>query len=171
VNALQPNVIPKEFIPAIDKGLQEAMLGGIQAGYPAVDIEATLVDGSYSDTDSTEVAYKIAASMAFKDGARQAGPVILEPIMACEIVCPEEYMGGVIGDLNSRRGKIISMAPRLKMQVIKAEVPLATMFGYSTALRSSSQGRATFTMEPSHYEPVPPAIDREIKIRAGVIIA
>jgi elongation factor G len=171
VNALGPNVIPKEFIPAIDKGLQEAMLGGIQTGYPAVDIEATLVDGSFSDTDSTEVAYKIAASMAFKDGARNANPVILEPIMTCEIVCPEDYMGGVIGDLNARRGKIISMSPRHNLQVIKAEVPLATMFGYSTALRSQSQGRATFSMEPSHYDPVPPQIDREIKIRAGVILA
>jgi elongation factor G len=169
VNKLPPAAIPKEFIPAIDKGIQESMLGGIIAGYPAADIRATLLDGSFNETDSTEVAYKIAASMAFKDAARAANPAILEPIMSCEIVCPEEYMGGVIGDLNSRRGKIISMNTRLGLQVIKAEVPLSTMFGYSTALRSSSQGRATFTMEFSNYEPVPPQIAEEIKLRAGVI--
>ena len=121
------------------------------------------------DVDSTEVAYKIAASMAFKDAARAATPLILEPVMSCEIVCPEDYMGGVIGDLNSRRGKILNMTSRHGLQVIKAEVPLSTMFGYSTAVRSSSQGRATFTMEFSSYEPVPPQLAEEIKIRAGVI--
>jgi elongation factor G len=132
-------------------------------------VKATLVDGSYHDVDSSEVAYKIAASMAFKDAALKAEPLILEPIMSCEVVCPDEYMGGVIGDLSGRRGKILSMSPRHGMQVIKAEVPLATMFGYSTALRSASQGRATYSMEPSHYEPVPPNLAEEIKIRAGVL--
>jgi elongation factor G len=171
VNKLPAGVIPKEFIPAIDKGIQESMLGGIIAGYPAADIRATLLGGSFSETDSTEVAYKIAASMAFKDAARAGQPVILEPLMSCEIVCPEEYMGGVIGDLNSRRGKILNMTTRHGQQVIKAEVPLSTMFGYSTALRSSSQGRATFTMEFSSYEPVPPQLAEEIKIRAGVVSA
>jgi elongation factor G len=169
VNKLAAGVIPKEFIPAIDKGIQESMLGGIIAGYPAVDIRATLLGGSFSETDSTEVAYKIAASMAFKDAARAAQPLILEPHMSCEIVCPEDYMGGVIGDLNSRRGKILNMTSRHGLQVIKAEVPLSTMFGYSTAVRSSSQGRATFTMEFASYEPVPPQLAEEIKIRAGVV--
>jgi len=170
VNALRAGAIPKEFIPAIDKGIQEAMLGGIVAGYPVMDIKATLLDGSFHDVDSTEVAFKIAASMAFKEAAHKAIPLIMEPIMSAEITCPEDYMGGVIGDLNSRRGKILNMTSRHALQVIKAEVPLATMFGYSTALRSSSQGRATYTMEFAHYEPVPPNIADEIKIRAGIIV-
>jgi elongation factor G len=169
VNALKGAVIPKEFIPAIKKGIEEAMLGGIITGYPAVDIKATLLDGSFHDVDSTEVAYKIAASMAFKDATRRATPLILEPMMSCEVVCPEDYMGNVIGDLNARRGKILDMSPRHGLQVIKAEVPLATMFGYSTALRSQSQGRATYTMEFSKYEPVPDNIANELKARAGVV--
>jgi elongation factor G len=170
VNSIKAGVIPREFIPAIEKGLQEAMLGGVLAGYPAVDIQATLVDGSFHEVDSSEIAYKIASSMAFKDATSRAEPIILEPVMSCEVVCPEDYMGGVIGDLNARRGKILNMTARHGLQVIKAEVPLATMFGYSTALRSSSQGRATYTMEFSQYDPVPPAIAYEIKVRAGVII-
>ncbi len=170
VNSVRAGAIPKEFIPAIDKGIQEAMLGGIVAGYPVSGIKATLLDGSFHDVDSTEIAFKIAASMAFREAALNAEPLILEPLMSCEISCPEDYMGGVIGDLNSRRGKIINMSMRHGLQVIKAEVPLATMFGYSTALRSSSQGRATYTMEFSHYEPVPPNISEEIKIKSGVII-
>ncbi len=170
VNEIQGGVIPKEYIPAIEKGLSEAMLGGITVGYPAVDIRAILLNGSFHDVDSSEIAYKIAASMAFREATQQGKPTILEPIMACEILCPEEYMGGVIGDLNSRRGKILNMSMRQNLQVIKAEAPLATMFGYSTALRSSSQGRATFSMEFHHYEPVPANIEEEIKIRAGVII-
>ena len=170
VNSLKADVIPKEFIPAIDKGIQEAMLGGVIAGYPATDIKATLLDGSFHEVDSSEVAFKIAASMAFREAALGAKPQILEPVMSCEIVCPDDYMGGVIGDLNSRRGKIINMTVRHGLQVIKAEVPLATMFGYSTALRSSSQGRATYSMEFAHYESVPPQIEQEIKIKAGVII-
>lgn len=169
VNSARAGAIPKEFIPAVEKGIQEAMLGGIIAGYPATDIEATLRDGSFHDVDSTEIAFKIAASMAFKEASHKAQPVILEPVMACEVVCPEAYMGGVMGDLSSRRGKIMNMATRHGVQVIKAEVPLATMFGYSTALRSSSQGRATYTMSFSHYEAVPHQVGEEIKIRSGVI--
>jgi elongation factor G len=170
INQLAPGQIPKEYIPAIDKGIHESMLGGIVAGYPAADMVATLVDASFSETDSSEVAFKIAASMAYKDATLKAGPVILEPVMSCEVTCPDEYMGGVIGDLNARRGKILSMGPKHGLQIIKAETPLATMFGYSTAVRSSSQGRATFTMEFSHYEPVPPNIAQEILTRAGVIL-
>jgi elongation factor G len=169
VNSLREGAIPKEFVPAIDKGIQESMLGGVIAGYPLVDIKATLLDGSFHETDSTEVAFKIAASMAFKDAALKATPVILEPMMSCEVVCPDDYMGGVIGDLNSRRGRILNISPRHGMQVIKAEVPLAMMVGYSTALRSSSQGRATYAMEFGHYEPVPSHVSDEIKTRAGVI--
>ncbi|MGK5082802.1 elongation factor G [Bdellovibrionota bacterium FG-1] len=169
INKLASGVIPKEFIAAIDKGIKESMLGGIIAGYPATDLRATLWDGSFNETDSTEVAYKIAASMAFKDAARAARPVILEPVMLCEVVCPDDYMGGVIGDLNSRRGKILNMTSRHGLQIIKAEVPLSTMFGYSTAVRSSSQGRATFTMEFASYEPVTSQVAEEIKLRAGVI--
>ena len=170
VNSVRAGAIPKEFIPAVEKGLYESMLGGVLVGYPATDIKATLLDGSFHDVDSSEVAFKIAASMAFRDAALAAKPQILEPIMSCEIICPEDYMGGVIGDLNSRRGKIINMTVRHGLQVIKAEVPLATMFGYSTALRSSSQGRATYSMEFAHYEPVPPQIEHEIKVKAGIII-
>ena len=171
VNALpSADRIPKQFIPAIEKGLQETMLGGIMAGYPAVDIEARLLDGSSHDTDSTEVAFKVASAMAFREATQKGDPQILEPIMSAEIVSPDEYVGGVIGDLNSRRGKIHNMSIRHGLQVIKAEVPLATMFGYSTAIRSSSQGRATFTLTFSHYEPVPPAMAEEIKIKSGVVI-
>ena len=169
VNQIRAGAIPREFIPAVDKGIQEAMLGGIVAGYPAIDIQATLLDGSFHDVDSTEIAFKIAASMAFKEAARRGTPVFLEPVMACEVVCPEEYMGGVIGDLNGRRGKILNMTVRHGMQVIDAEVPLATMFGYSTALRSASQGRAVYTMSFSRYEPVPSHIGEEIKTRLGII--
>lgn len=173
VNALTSEAlkaIPKEYILAIEKSLTEVMLGGIITGYPAVDISVKLIDSSFRENESTEVAYKIAASMAFKEGTLKADPLILEPIMSSEITCPEDYMGGVIGDLNSRRGKILNMTTRQGLQVIKAEVPLATMFGYSTALRSSSQGRASYSMEFSHYEPVPPQIAHEIKIKAGVIV-
>ncbi len=169
-NEIPAGRIPKEFYPAIEQGLRESALGGIQVGYPAVDIQATLLDGSYNEMESTEVAYKIAASMAYREATRNAQPVILEPVMAAEILCPEAYMGGVIGDLNSRRGKILSMSAKHDLQAIKAEVPLGTMFGYSTALRSSSQGRATFSMEFSHYEPVPSQMAHDLKVRAGVII-
>jgi elongation factor G len=161
---------PKNYVAAIETGLREAFLGGIQVGYPAIDIRATLVSGTFIEGESTEVAYKIASTLAFKDACSRARPIILEPIMACEVTSPDDYMGGVIGDLNARRGKIHSMAPKHGVQVIKAEVPLAEMFGYSTALRSQSQGRATYTMVLSGYHEVPPAIDEDIKVRAGVLI-
>lgn len=169
VNKLAPGVIPKEFIPAIEKGLSESMLGGIEVGYPVMDVKATLVAASFNENESNDLAFKIAAAQAFKEGTLKAAPVLLEPMMKIEILSPEEYMGGVIGDLNSRRGKIISMGARNNLQVIDAEAPLSGMFGYSTAVRSASQGRATFTMSFSHYEPVPPAVAHDIKVKAGVI--
>jgi elongation factor G len=171
VSKIDPVKIPKEFIAAIEKGVKESMLGGIVAGYPAADIRATLLDGSYNELEASEMAYKIAASTAYREAAKLAGPVILEPVMSCEVICPEDYMGGVIGDLNSRRGKILNMGMRHGLQVIKAEVPLATMFGYSTALRSSSQGRATYSMEFSRYETVPASVAQDVLIRAGAIPA
>lgn len=161
-NAIAGGTIPKEFIPPIDKGIQEAATSGLLGGYPVVDFKVRLVDGSFHDVDSSEMAFKIAGSMAFKEACKSAGPVLLEPIMSCEVVCPDNYMGDIIGDLNARRGKILSMTPRGNVQAIKAEVPLAQMFGYSTELRSKSQGRATYTMEPSHYEPVPPNLAEKI---------
>jgi elongation factor G len=168
-NKLKDGTIPKQFIPAIETGLKEAMSGGVLAGYPAMDIEATLLDASYHDTDSSEIAFKVAALMAFKDAAAKANPTILEPIMACEVVSPQEYMGSVIGDINARGGKIQGMTARGDLQVISAEVPLSRMFGYSTVLRSSSQGRATFTMQFAHYSPVTGAILEEIKQKAGIM--
>ncbi len=155
-------VIPKEFIPAIEKGIKEALDTGVLAGYPMVDVKVRLVDGSYHEVDSSELAFKIAASMAFKEAASKAKPVLLEPIMKVEVVVPEEYMGDVIGDLNSRRGKIQSITERKGARVIEALVPLAEMFGYATALRSLTQGRGTFTMQFSHYEEVPESIAQEI---------
>ncbi len=176
VNRLPPakqveKVFPKMFVNAIETGMKETLLGGIIVGYPAVDIEAALVDAEYAENESTETAYKIAANMAFKDACTKANPVILEPMMICEVTSPDEYMGNVIGDLNARRGKIMSMTPKHGLQVIKAEVPLAQMFGYSTAVRSQSQGRATFVMEFSQYSEVPPQVAHEIKVRAGVLLA
>ncbi|MGO9611886.1 MAG: elongation factor G [Dissulfurispiraceae bacterium] len=155
VNKVVGGAIPKEYIPAVQKGVKEAMDGGVLIGYPVVDTRVTLFDGSYHEVDSSEMAFKIAGSMAFKDGAKKAQLLLLEPIMNVEVVTPEEYMGDVIGDLNSRRGKIQSMDKRGTSQVIKAKVPLAEMFGYSTDLRSKTQGRATYTMQFSNYEEVP----------------
>ena len=134
-----------------------------------MDIEATLTGGSFSETDSSEIAFKVAAAMAFKDASAKANPTVLEPIMKCEVVCPQDYMGSVIGDLNARGGKIQGMNSRGDLQVIDAEVPLARMFGYSTVLRSSSQGRATFSMHFSHYSSVSPAMLEEIKQKAGIV--
>jgi elongation factor G len=169
VNKIVGGVIPKEYIPAVEKGIVEAMESGVVAGYPVVDVRATLYDGSYHEVDSSEMAFKIAGSMAFKEAAKKALPVLLEPIMAVEVVTPEEYMGDVIGDLNSRRGKVQSMEKRGNAQVIKALVPLAEMFGYATDLRSKTQGRATYTMQFSHYEEVPKNIAESIveKVRTG----
>jgi elongation factor G len=166
IDEIKGGVIPKEFIPAIEKGIREAMETGVIAGYPVVDVEVTLYDGSYHEVDSSELAFKIAASMAFKDAVRNASPVILEPIMKVEVVVPEEFMGVVIGDLNSRRGKIIGTELRGNLQAIRAEVPLAEMFGYATHLRSITEGRGSFTMEFSHYAEVPQTLSQGIKAKA-----
>ncbi|GHT16905.1 elongation factor G [Endomicrobiia bacterium] len=163
VNKIVGGVIPREYIPAIDKGIKEAMTSGTLAGYPVVDVKVVVIDGSFHEVDSSEMAFKIAGSMAFKDACRKASPVILEPIMKTEVIVPEEYMGDVIGDLNSRRGKIVSMESKNKVQQhIKANVPLAEMFGYSTTLRSLTQGRGNYSMEPSHYEEIPSQIADKI---------
>jgi elongation factor G len=162
VNKIVGGIIPKEFIPAVEKGIREAMEGGVLAGYPVVDVRVTLFDGSYHEVDSSELAFKIAASMAFKDACKKADIVMLEPIMDVEVVVPEEYMGEVIGDLNSRRGRIQSMEKRGKAQVIRSLVPLAEMFGYSTDLRSKTQGRGTYTMQFSVYDEVPRNLAEQI---------
>ena len=157
--------IPREYIPAVDTGIQQAMEGGVIAGYPLVDMRATLTGGSYHDVDSSEMAFKIAGSMALKKAAKQAKPVLLEPIMAVEVVTPEDYMGDVIGDLSSRRGKVEGMEQRGNAQVVRAQVPLAEMFGYATDLRSRTQGRATHTMQFDSYQQVPESIAQEIVAR------
>ncbi|MCX7723832.1 MAG: elongation factor G [Thermodesulfovibrio sp.] len=162
VNKIVGGTIPKEYIPAVEKGIIEAMEGGVLAGYPVVDVRVTLFDGSYHEVDSSELAFKIAASMAFKDACKKAELVLLEPIMSVEVVVPEDYMGEVIGDLNSRRGKIQSIEKRGKAQVIRAMVPLAEMFGYATDLRSKTQGRGTYTMQFSHYDEVPKNLTEQI---------
>jgi len=162
VNKIVGGTIPREYIPAVEKGVKEAMDSGVLAGYPVVDIKVTLYDGSYHEVDSSEMAFKIAGSIGFKEAVRKAKPVLLEPIMSIEVVTPESYMGDVIGDLNSRRGKIQSMEKRGSAQVIKAQVPLSGMFGYATDLRSKTQGRATYTMQFSHYEEVPKSISDAI---------
>lgn len=161
-NKIVGGVIPKEYIPAVEAGVIEAMENGVLAGYPVVDVKISLVDGSYHDVDSSEMAFKIAGSIGFKEAAKKAGPVILEPIMKVEVVVPEDYMGDVIGDLNGRRGQVSGMETRATAQVVKANVPLSEMFGYATDLRSKTQGRATYTMQFSHYEPAPKNIAKEI---------
>jgi len=155
VNAIVGGVVPKEYINAVDKGIKEQMENGVIAGYPVVDVKVTLYDGSYHDVDSSEMAFKIAGSMAFRDGAQKANPVLLEPIMKVEVVTPDEYMGDVMGDLNRRRGLPQGMDDSPSGKVIRAEVPLAEMFGYATDLRSMSQGRATYSMEFQKYAAVP----------------
>ncbi|MDA8094418.1 MAG: elongation factor G [Betaproteobacteria bacterium] len=155
VDAIKGGVVPREYIPAVDKGLQDTLPNGVLAGFPVVDVKVTLFDGSYHEVDSSENAFKMAASIAFKDGMRKANPVLLEPMMAVEVETPEEYMGDVMGDLSSRRGMIQGMDDTPSGKIIKAEVPLAEMFGYSTALRSATQGRATYTMEFKHYAEAP----------------
>jgi elongation factor G len=162
VDAIKGGSIPREYIPAVEKGIKEATENGPLAGYPVVDVKATLFDGSYHDVDSSEIAFKIAGSMAFKEAARKASPVLLEPIMSVEVVVPEEFMGEVIGDINSRRGKVLGMDTRPAAHAIDARVPLAEMFGYATDLRSMTQGRATYTMQFSHYEAVPAAVSEGI---------
>jgi elongation factor G len=162
INKVVGGSIPREFISAVEKGIKEALEDGVLAGYPVVDVKVTLYDGSYHDVDSSEMAFKIAASMAFKNASRKAGPVLLEPVMDIEVVTPEEYMGDVIGDLNSRRGKIQTIEQRAKVHVISAEVPLSSMFGYSTDMRSKTQGRATYTMQFARYDEVPKGVSEEI---------
>ena len=162
IDEIKGGVIPKEYIPAVDKGIQEAMQRGIQAGYPVEDVKVTLYDGSYHEVDSSEMAFKLAGSMGFREGAKKANPVILEPIMKVEVEVPEEYMGDVIGDINKRRGQINGMGDRAGNKIVDAFVPLAEMFGYSTDLRSMTQGRATYAMEFDHYDEVPANVAKEI---------
>ena len=165
VDKISGGKIPKEYIPSVDQGIQASLVSGVLAGYPMVDIRASLVDGSYHDVDSSEMAFKVAGSMAFKEAARKAKPVILEPIMAVEVVTPEDYMGDVIGDLSSRRGKVGGMEQRGSSQVIRAQVPLSEMFCYATDLRSRTQGRANYTMQFESYQQTPQSIQEEIVAR------
>ena len=163
VNNIVGGAIPKEYIGPVDTGIQGAMEAGILAGYPVVDVKVELYDGSYHEVDSSEMAFKVAASMAFKEGMKKANPVLLEPVFKVEVVTPEDYMGDVMGDLNSRRGRIEGMEARQGgAQAINAMVPLSEMFGYSTDLRSATQGRATYTMIFDHYEEVPNSIAKKI---------
>ena len=166
-NKIVGGAVPKEYVPPIEKGVREAMESGVLAGYPMVDVRVRLTDGSYHEVDSSEMAFKIAASMGFKEACRRAKPVLLEPVMDVEVVTPEEYMGAIVGDLNSRRGRIISMEARGSSQVIRASVPLAQMFGYATEMRSMTQGRATYTMQFARYEEVPAAIADEIMAKVA----
>ncbi len=161
-NKIVGGAVPKEYIAPVQKGIAEAMENGVLAGYPMVDIKVRIIDGSYHDVDSSEMAFKIAGSMGFKEGANKANPILLEPIMSVEVVCPEEYMGDIIGDLNSRRGRIQGMNVRGSARVIDAQVPLSEMFGYATDIRSKTQGRATYTMQFAHYEEVPKNIAEQI---------
>jgi elongation factor G len=161
-DVLKGGVIPREFVPAIEKGVKEALDRGILAGYPLTDIEVTVYDGSYHEVDSSEAAFKIAASMALQEGAKRAGPIILEPIMNVQVIVPPDFLGDVTGDISSKRGKIESISDRGQVKVVDAKIPLSEMFGYATKLRSMSQGRGSFTMEFSHYEPVPKNIEQTI---------
>ncbi len=168
VNKIKGGSIPTEFIPAVEKGVEEALENGVRAGYPMVDLRVTLVDGKYHDTDSSEIAFKVAGSLALKEAAKRAKPVLLEPVFAVEVVTPEEYMGDVIGDLSRRRGRVHGMEPRGNAQVVTAHVPLSEMFGYATDVRSMTQGRATYTMQFDSYEEVPPNIaEKVVEARTG----
>jgi elongation factor G len=162
VNKIYGGSIPKEYISPIEAGIKEAMEGGVLAGFEMVDVRVTLLDGSYHEVDSSEIAFKIAGSMGFKEAARRAQPVLLEPVMSVEVVVPEEFMGDVIGDLNSRRGRIENLEARAGTQIIRATVPLAEMFGYATEMRSRTQGRATYTMHFSRYEEAPASVSEEV---------
>jgi elongation factor G len=168
VNKIKGGSIPTEFIPAVEKGVEEALENGVRAGFPMVDVRVTLTDGKYHDTDSSEIAFKVAGSLAFQEAAKRAKPVLLEPVFAVEVVTPEEYMGDVIGDLNRRRGRVHGMEPRGNAQVVSAHVPLSEMFGYATDVRSMTQGRATYTMQFDSYEEVPPNIaEKVVEARTG----
>jgi len=162
VNNIVGGTVPKEYVGPIDQGIQEAMTSGIIAGYPVIDCKVVLFDGSYHEVDSSEMAFKIAGSMAFKNAMAKADPALLEPIEKVEVVVPEEYMGDVMGDINSRRGRIEGMEARGNAQVIRGFVPLSQMFGYATDLRSKTQGRGNYTMQFDHYEPVPNSIKEQI---------
>jgi elongation factor G len=162
IDEIKGGIIPREFIPAVEKGVKESMDKGVIAGYPVVDMAVTLYDGSFHEVDSSEVAFKIAASMAFQEASKRASPVLLEPIMKLEVIVPEEFFGDAIGDLSARRGKIEETTDRLNLKIIDVKVPLSEMFSYATALRSLTEGRGTFTMEFDHYEEVPPNITQEI---------
>jgi elongation factor G len=157
-NKIVGGTIPKEYIPAVKKGIEESVLNGIVGGYPVIDLHVDIVDGSYHDVDSNELAFKLAAIFAMKDAFKKATSILLEPIMKVECVTPDEYQGDLMGDLNRRRGRIINMETKSLATLIHAEVPLAEMFGYATAIRSLSKGRASYSMEPSHFEPVPAQI-------------
>jgi elongation factor G len=168
VNAIKGGAVPTEFIPAVEKGVEEALETGVKAGYPMVDVRVRLVDGKYHDTDSSEIAFKVAGSLALQEAAKRAKPVLLEPLFAVEVVTPEEFMGDVIGDLNRRRGRVEGMEPRGNAQAVKAHVPLSEMFGYATDVRSMTQGRATYTMQFDRYDEVPPNIaERVVEARTG----
>jgi elongation factor G len=163
VDAIKGGTVPREYIPAVQKGVADSLTNGVLAGYPVVDVKVTLTDGSYHEVDSSEQAFKMAGSIAFKDGMRKASPILLEPMMAVEVETPEDFMGNVVGDLSSRRGMIQGMDDQVGgIKVVKAEVPLAEMFGYSTTLRSLSQGRATYTMEFKHYSEAPKSVAEAI---------
>jgi elongation factor G len=166
-DAIVGGAVPREYISSVKSGIVEAMEQGIVAGYPVVDVKATLYDGSYHEVDSSELAFKIAASMAFKEAAKKSGPLMLEPVMGVEVVVPEEYMGDVIGDLNARRGKVRGFENRAGAKVVSAQVPLAEMFGYATDLRSRTQGRATFTMQFDLYEALPVQKQEELLSLTG----
>jgi elongation factor G len=166
-NGIVGGVVPREYIPAVDKGIQEQMKNGVLAGFPVVDFKVTLIDGSYHEVDSSEMAFKIAGSMAFKDGVRAASPVLLEPIMKVEVVTPEDYMGDVMGDLNRRRGLVQGMEDAPAGKIVRAEVPLAEMFGYATDLRSATQGRATYSMEFSKYLEAPSSVAQAVIKKAS----
>jgi elongation factor G len=165
--AIRGGSVPREYFKAIERGVQEAMESGVLAGYPMVDLKVRLLDGSYHEVDSSDLSFKIAASMGFKEACKKAEPIFLEPIMRTEVVSPEEYTSNVLADLNGRRAKILGMEPRVGIQVVNALVPLAQMFGYSTDLRSATQGRAAYTMEFHHYSPVPAQLAREILAKYG----
>jgi len=172
VNKIKGGAIPSEYIPAVEKGVAEALESGVKAGYPMVDIRVTLTDGKYHEVDSSEIAFKVAGSIAAKEAARRAKPVLLEPIFAVEVVTPEEFLGTVIGDLSSRRGRVEAQEPRGNALAVTARVPLSEMFGYATDLRSNTQGRATYTMQFEGYEEVPPNIaEKIVETRTGEPVA
>jgi len=162
INKIKGGTIPSEFIPSVESGIEEALQSGVKAGYPMVDVRVELIDGSYHDVDSSEMAFKIAGSMAVQEAARKAKPVLLEPVMSVEVVTPEEFLGDVIGDLSRRRGKVQGQEPRGNALAVHAFVPLGEMFGYATDVRSSTQGRASYTMQFERYEEVPKSIEEEI---------